>query len=169
MSERDDFSHSTVNALQRRAAFICSNPDCRRLTIAPSETSDCEWVYVGRTAHITAACEGGPRFDVSLTPEQRKHISNAIFLCACCATMIDNNNGADFPADLLKRWKAVHESWVKENLNKSPASITEVAGIHEAHGIGDIAGLRITKPAKIMPGTITRADGIGRVSGTSIE
>jgi hypothetical protein len=169
MSERDDFTRSTVCTLQRRAAFICSNPDCRHLTVAPSETSDSECVYVGQAAHITAASEGGPRFDVSLTPEQRKHISNAIFLCASCATRIDNNNGADFPADLLKRWKEAHETWVKDNLNKNPVSITEVAGTHEAHGVGDIAALRITKSAKIMPGTITRADGFGKVSGTSIE
>jgi hypothetical protein len=169
MTERDDFSKATVNDLQRRAAFLCSNPDCRCLTIAPDESSEEKWVYIGYVAHITAAAEGGPRFDTSLTHEQRSHITNAIFLCASCATLIDKNNGFDFPVELLKRWKTDHESWVRENLNRKPITITEVAGTHEAYGIGDVAGLRINKPTKIQPGTITRGDGIGKVSGTSIE
>ena len=142
MKERDDFSKTTVNVLQRRAAFLCSNPDCRCLTIAPDESGEEKWVYIGYAAHITAAAEGGPRFDPSLTHEQRSHITNAIFLCASCATLIDKNNGSDFPVELLKRWKTDHESWVRENLNRKPITITEVAGTHEAYGIGDVAGLR---------------------------
>lgn len=169
MSERSEFSSSTVKALQLRAAFLCSNPDCRCLTIAPSESNETDWVYIGFAAHITAAAEGGPRFDSSFTPDQRSDVSNGIFLCASCATMIDKNNGADFPTDLLRQWKADHESWVRKNLNRNPIGIAEVAGTHEAHGIGDIAGLRVSKPTKIKPGTIARANGIGKVSGTSIE
>jgi hypothetical protein len=169
MTERDDFSKQTINAIQRRAAFLCSNPECRCLTIAPVESIADKWVYIGYVAHISAAAKGGPRYDHSLTPEQRSNISNAIFLCASCATLIDKNKGADYPADLLKKWKTDHESWVKENLNKKPVTITEVAGTHEAYGVGDIAGLRISKPTNIQPGTIARGGGIGKVSGTSIE
>jgi len=169
MSKRDDFSPSTVKDLQRRAAFICSNPECRCLTIAPDDSSNHKCLYIGESCHITGAREGSPRFDHSLTPEQRKHISNAIFLCASCATMIDKNNGADFATQLLKKWKADHESWVRGNLNKKPVNIVEVSGTHEAYGVGDVAGLRISKPTKIQPGTIARGGGIGKVSGTSIE
>lgn len=169
MAERDEFSKATINDLQRRAAFLCSNPDCRCLTIAPEQSSEDKWIYIGYSAHISAAAEGGPRFDPSLTAEQRGNISNAIFLCASCASLIDKNNGADFPTELLKKWKTDHESWVRGNLNKKPFTITEVAGTHEAYGVGDVAGLRISKPTKIQPGTIAKGAGIGKVSGTSIE
>lgn len=169
MPKRDDFSPSTVRALGNRAAFICSNPECRCLTIAPDGVTDDKWIYIGEACHITGAREKAPRFDHSLTPEQRKHISNAILLCASCATMIDKNNGADYPKELLMKWKTDHETWVRENLNKKPVTITEVAGTHEAYGVGDVAGLRISKPTKIQPGTIARGVGFGKVSGTSIE
>jgi len=55
MPERNESSPSTVKALQLRAAVLCSNPDCRCLTIAPSESSETDWVYIGFAAHITAA------------------------------------------------------------------------------------------------------------------
>ena len=169
MNNRDDFSQATIKNLQMRAAFLCSKPDCRRLTIAPSKENESDFIYIGNAAHITAASEDGPRYDSTLTPKQRKDISNAIFLCASCAEMIDKNQGADFSSDLLKDWKNKHEEWVRKNLNTNGTSVTEVAGTHDAAGIGDVAGLRIAKPTKIKPGTISQARGIGKISGTSIE
>jgi len=169
MANRDDFSQPTINTIQKRAAFICSNPECRCLTIAPSEINLEEFLYIGCVAHITAATEGGPRYDSSLTAKQRSDISNGIFLCSSCATMIDKNDGKDFPVGLLNKWKREHETWIRDTLNKKHITITEVNGTHEAQGVGDVAGLRITKPTKIKPGTIARASGIGKVSGTSIE
>jgi hypothetical protein len=169
MPNRDDFPKPIIDLIQKRAAFICSNPDCRCLTIAPSKKEERELLYVGCVAHITAASVGGPRYNPALTPEQRADVSNGIFLCSTCATMIDKNGGKDFPAELLNEWKKKHEAWVGDNLNRKPVSITEVDGTHEAQGVGDVAGLRITKPVKIKPGTISRASGIGKISGTSIE
>ncbi|MDD5328134.1 MAG: hypothetical protein PHY02_10040 [Phycisphaerae bacterium] len=169
MSNRDEFPATAIKALQMRAAFICSNPECRCLTIASSKENETDYIYIGHASHITAASKSGPRYDPSLTSEQRKDISNAIFLCASCAAMIDKNQGADFTAEQLKTWKKNHEFWVRENLNKNTGVITEVAGTHEASGIGDVAGLRISKSAKIRPGTVARATGIGKISGTSIE
>ncbi len=167
-SNRQNFSPDTIKTLQMRAAFICSNPDCRSLTIAPSENAN-EYVYIGIAAHIVAASEGGPRYDFSMTSEQRKDISNAIFLCASCATMIDKNDGKDFSVEQIKKWKEEHESWLRSNLNKKQTNLTEIAGIHNAIGSGDVVGLRISKPSKIKPGTISTGRGNGKVSGTSIE
>jgi hypothetical protein len=124
---------------------------------------------LGHAAHITAAAEKGPRFDPLLSSNQRSNISNAIYLCPSCAAMIDKNNGADYLPELLRKWKTDHENWVRSNLNKKQITITEVSGTHEASGVGDIAGLRITKPTIIKPGTIARGSGSGKISGTSIE
>lgn len=169
MADRDEFSQKTIVALQRRAAFLCSNPDCRRLTIAPSEKHEMTCIYAGVVAHITAAAEGGPRYDPNLTSEQRSDIANGIFLCASCSVAVDKNSGIDFPALLLRQWKEKHEAWVRQNLNKQPGAITELAGTHEAVGIGEVTGVKISKPVKILPGTIVRASGAGKITGTSIE
>jgi hypothetical protein len=100
-----------------------------------------------------------------LTPEQRRSIENGIFLCTTCAKLIDRNNGADFPAPLLREWKADHEEWVRSHLNKSPYSlVSEIAGEYRASGVGIIVGLDAEGPVIIKPGTRVSAQGIGHVS-----
>jgi hypothetical protein len=169
MFNRDNFDKKTADALGKRASFLCSNPDCRCQTTAPSDADATGFIYIGAAAHITAAAAGGPRYDAGLTSEQRSDISNGIFLCRNCADMIDKNNGLDFPVETLKKWKTMHEDWVGSNLNKSiQNSIVVVSGEHTAAGIGNVTGLHITKSAIIKPGTVVKASGIGNVTGTKI-
>jgi hypothetical protein len=115
---RADFSVSVKKTLQMQAAFICSNPTCRKLTIAPSHTDENKVQYIGTAAHITAASVDGPRYDRSLSEDERSSINNAIFLCRNCGDMIDKNNGIDYPTTQLQAWKAEHDSWVLNNLNQ---------------------------------------------------
>ncbi len=115
---RDNFTSQIIDALKKRAAFICSNPDCKKMTVGPSEESDEKVIYFGRAAHICAASENGPRFDKNMTPEQRSSITNAIYLCSNCADMIDDNKGLDFKPETLQQWKIDHEIWVRESINK---------------------------------------------------
>jgi hypothetical protein len=124
---RDDFSSKTIEILKQRAAFICSNPICKKMTVAPADSADDKVVYNGRAAHICAASPQGPRYDVTMTPEQRSDIKNAIFLCANCADIIDDNNGADYPAETLREWKSAHETWIKGNLNQTASTSTTEA------------------------------------------
>lgn len=67
---RDDFSAATKELLAKRVGYRCSNPDCRQPTSGPQEDPS-KAINVGVAAHITAASPDGPRFDPSLTPEQR--------------------------------------------------------------------------------------------------
>ena len=115
---RDDFGPKVRTIITKRAAYICSNPKCRRLTLAPSENNPEKIQFTGIVAHITAAAPNGPRYDENLTEEQRSSADNGIYLCSTCAIMIDKNQGIDFPVDLLKEWKAEHEEWIAKNLNK---------------------------------------------------
>lgn len=166
---RDDFSSKTIEALAKRASYICSNPDCRSLTLFPSEKDSTKYVYIGKSAHITAASEDGPRYDSSLTSEQRSSIENGIFLCSNCAEMIDKNKGLDFSVDLLKEWKRNHKTWVKENLNKSlnnPLSIID--GEHYAKGKGQVIGIDAQEPVLFKPGTKSIAEGEGNITATRI-
>lgn len=168
-NKRDDFNPKTIAALAKRASYICSNPECRSLTLYPSEKNSEESIYIGKAAHITAASEGGPRYDPSLTPEQRSSIGNGIFLCSNCAEMIDKNNGIDFPVDLLREWKRKHEAWVKANLNKSSnAPISIIDGEHHAKGKGNVTAIDAQEPVFLKPGTKATAEGEGNVTATRI-
>ena len=126
MNIRDDFSQPIKNTLKMRAAFICSNPNCKKMTIAPSPENEEKVQYIGIAAHITAATEGGPRFDESLSKEKRKSINNAIFLCGNCSIMIDKNNGIDYKKEVLFEWKKSHDEWVLKQLNKTINTNTNV-------------------------------------------
>lgn len=134
---RDDFPNAVKASLRMRAALICSNPDCRKQTAAPSPSDDNAFVCLGKAAHIAAAAEGGPRYDATSTRKERCSISNAIYLCSTCADLIDKNNGNDFPVNLLHEWKRLHEEWVHANLNKGAADGSGGDG-----GAGVIVGKR---------------------------
>jgi hypothetical protein len=137
--DRDDFPMPVIEALSKRAAFICSNPSCRALTIAPSEADEGKWIYAGKAAHICAAAPGGPLYKASLPSDERKSASNGIFLCSFCADMIDKNDGIDFPEPLLREWKAEHEKWVRENLNKRQTLQDNVT--FQVNSVGQMGGI----------------------------
>jgi len=168
-NNRDEFHPKIVEALGKRASYICSNPDCRALTIAPSDVDLEKFIYIGEAAHITAAAPEGPRHDESLSSEQRCSIENGIFLCKGCARMIDVNQGIDFPEETLRSWKSQHEKWVRSNLNKSPnALVSTVDGVHQAEGKGDVIALDIQTPTLMRPGTKSIAKGEGNITATRI-
>lgn len=100
---RDNFTKLTIDILAKRVGFRCSNPKCKRPTVGPSVRND-KATLIGIAAHITGASPGGPRYDENLIVQQRKHISNGIWLCSNCATLIDKDEGA-FPTTLLQNWK----------------------------------------------------------------
>ena len=59
---------------------------------------------MGIAAHITAASVGGPRFDDSISSDERKGIDNGIWLCQNCAKLIDNDE-KKYTVELLNKWK----------------------------------------------------------------
>lgn len=87
---RDDFSSKVKDTAGRRVAFRCSNPSCGRVTSGPREDPSSA-MNLGVAAHITAASEGGPRYDAYVTVEQRKSHENVIWLCQTCAKLIDSD------------------------------------------------------------------------------
>ncbi len=67
----------------------------------------------GEAAHICAAAPGGPRYDPNQSPSERKHITNAIWLCSRCHVLVDKDATA-FPKELLIEWKLLHEELVRK-------------------------------------------------------
>lgn len=114
-----DFRKPTRNLLAKRVGYRCSNPNCRLLTVGPGDEPD-GTVDVGVGAHITAAEAGGPRFDSSLTKEQRRSYENGIWLCSVHAKMIDDADRR-FTVEVLREWKRISEEAARvevENLDR---------------------------------------------------
>jgi hypothetical protein len=109
MSNRDEFSPKTKRLVALRASYLCSFPDCPQITAGPSDESATAVTMIGKAAHIHAAAAGGKRYLASMSPAERKHISNAIWMCATHADLIDGDDVA-FPADTLRRMKHEHEA-----------------------------------------------------------
>jgi len=123
---RDDFSEDVKRALASRVGNRCSNPDCRALTSGPQEDS-AKAVNVGVAAHITAASPGGPRYDDSLSAEERRHPNNGIWMCQNCAKLVDSDPQR-YSADLLGGWKARAEEAAHSQVGKTAAPPTATPG-----------------------------------------
>lgn len=66
---------------------------------------------IGKAAHIHAAASGpgARRYLASMTREQRTHITNAIWLCANHADLIDRDE-VTYTAEVLRAMKSEHEA-----------------------------------------------------------
>ena len=115
MNNRDDFTQKTKDILRERAGNRCSNPTCLTPTSAPASSQYMK-LNGGRAAHICAAAPGGKRYNPCMTSEQRKHISNGIWLCERCSSTIDQDE-LDHPVELLVSWKEQSERKALEEYN----------------------------------------------------
>lgn len=113
-NNRDDFTEKTKDLLAKRVAYRCSNPKCRKITCGASD-SLYAYVNVGVAAHICAAAPGGKRYDANMTEDERKDISNGIWLCQTCSKLIDSNE-LRYTVKLLHEWKKDAERFTQMNL-----------------------------------------------------
>ena len=103
-----------VALLIGRAAGRCSHPDCGIYCLPSYEASGP--VIIGEMAHVIARRPGGPR---GKTCAENNRYENLIFLCPNHHTIVDRAE-ADFPPELLQRWKAEHEKRVQSALEVPP-------------------------------------------------
>lgn len=112
-SNRDDFLENTKRVLAERAAYLCSNPICRTLTVGP-HSHPSKSLKDGIAAHICAAAPEGPRYDPNQTSEERRSIENGIWLCHNCSDLVDKDEQR-YGKDLLLQWKQQHETFVRQD------------------------------------------------------
>jgi hypothetical protein len=62
------------------------------------------------------------RYNGSLSPPQRKHPTNGIWLCQNHAKLVDNDEES-FPENLLRRWKQSAETSARALLGKAATSV----------------------------------------------
>ena len=117
-STRDEFSSKVKKKLEERVCSKCSNPDCGKQTSGPHSEKD-KRLNIGVAAHISAASPGGPRYDSSMTAEERSSFDNGIWLCQDCSVMIDNDDPR-YSIDVLKNWKKRAEETADCELGQRP-------------------------------------------------
>lgn len=126
-SSRDDFSDTTKRLIATKVSYLCSKPDCQKPTIGANSGGD-GIMNVGVASHITAAAVGGPRYDPSLTNDQRRHESNGIWLCQTHGKLIDSDP-AHFTVETVRGWKELAEKRAFEALayatGEVPAPISD--------------------------------------------
>lgn len=110
--KRDDFSPETKRKIGYRSGFRCCFPNCNRLLIEKSDNSQ-GYNNLGEYCHITAAAPGGPRYDESLSKEERESYDNGLLMCRNHANIIDKNE-AKYPVSLLKQWKKEQEERIEK-------------------------------------------------------
>jgi len=109
MVGRDDFTAATKRYVALRAGYRCSFRGCPQITVGPSDEAPTGVTNIGKAAHICAASAGGRRYVSSMTPEERAHIDNAIWMCANHADLIDRDEVL-YTIEHLRQMKRDHEA-----------------------------------------------------------
>lgn len=130
MTNRDDFTEQTKRSLAERVGYRCSNPDCLVDTVGAKGGCTQKVAKIGVAAHITAAAEGGPRYNSYLTSEQRKDASNGIWLCQSCSVLIDRDE-LNYTVELINDWKVRAELEANARIGSRQNSIN-YALFHQA-------------------------------------
>jgi hypothetical protein len=125
------YKPSTVRRLDTLSGNECSEPNCNKKLIAEDGIS-----IVSKICHIAAASKEGPRFDKTMTDDDRRSFDNLILLCDEHHVIIDNKvNEKKYPVTLLKTWKAEHEKKIiellssKNLLSQHPLALNKVINL----------------------------------------
>lgn len=126
-----EFDKRTKDTLGKRAALLCSNPDCRTTTAGP-KVDPSGAVNIGEAAHIFGAFAGAARYREDMTDGSRAEITNGIWLCRNCHKLVDNDP-TSYTSDLLFMWKGEHERYVAHKIG-SRAEIIRLEARNSALG-----------------------------------
>lgn len=97
--------------IAKRAGWLCSFPTCRTHTVGATSDGESE-INIGTAAHICAAAPGGPRYDETMSSEERSSAKNGIWMCRDHGKAIDSPD-PQFTVEILREWKkqAEFDSW----------------------------------------------------------
>ena len=117
---RDEFTPTTKRKLAERVAWRCSYPGCGTNTVGPHSRDEDRSINNGIAAHIHGAAPHAPRYVSDMTTDDRRHISNGIWMCRDHGNLIDADF-EEYSPDTLRAWKRAAERRAAESL-KFPAN-----------------------------------------------
>jgi hypothetical protein len=123
---RQEFSQDVIRKLGEMVGLACSNPQCRAPTKGPHSDGE-KSINVGMACHIHAAAPGGPRYDPNQTSEERRGITNGIWLCFSCGKLVDADEQR-FPARLLRAWRTLAEAEASVQIGRPPVLVQPAVG-----------------------------------------
>lgn len=112
-----DFTKKTVDIIAKRAAYKCSNPDCRISTVGPNSDDDKSTV-IGEAAHINGARPHSKRYRADMTDNSRAEITNAVWLCRNCHKIIDSDE-QNYSTNVVFAWREEHEKYIFSELGNT--------------------------------------------------
>jgi hypothetical protein len=116
---RDNFTPYTKQLLGQAVGFNCVRPGCAKpVTAYDSESGSIK--SISTAAHDAGAAEGGPRYDASMTPEQRKAYENGALLCPTCARLVDVDVDR-FPPGILVMWQSSSADYRRQRMQMPTA------------------------------------------------
>jgi hypothetical protein len=127
MTHRDEFSRHVKLLLAKRAGYRCSV--CGKATIGPATDPD-RALSDGMAAHITAAAANGPRYDASLTSQQRSSAANGIWVCRMHGNEIDADTPG-YSVAVLRGSKRIREEVARKELRLPSGQTDATAGLIE--------------------------------------
>lgn len=120
---RDRAPYAQEKVVIARSGNRCAYPECGvELTLDPQAAGD-RPKAVGKVAHIAAASPGGPRYDETMSPEQRGSAHNLIYLCGPHHDAVDaqlEHHTLEFLVDAKRR----HEEAVARAVKTALGGVT---------------------------------------------
>lgn len=122
---RKEASDKTKRIIWAKAAGRCQYPGCNDLLWHDFLTGKEDGNY-GFIAHIVAAKETGPRGDANLSTKLADDTENLMLLCYRHHHLIDAEQEAEHPVDLLIEYKKAHEARIELQTSLQEDKSTEV-------------------------------------------
>ncbi len=101
--------------MAERVGWKCSFPGCNINTVGPDSDDPTKRINNGIAAHIYAAAPNGPRYNPEMTKDERRHITNGIWMCRHHGSLIDADY-TEYSAATLMKWKEQAERKTADSL-----------------------------------------------------
>lgn len=137
-ADRVNFSPDVRHNVARKAMYVCSNPECLRVTGFQTEKGKPR--AIAQAAHVIAAAKSGPRSDVVVRLPNGIELKqadegNAIWLCIPCHYRVDSSPEG-FHAELLLAWKREHEERASNLVGLDlEQSLLKLGGVRQSHDL----------------------------------
>lgn len=117
-----------IKRLFARSGNKCALPRCAAVLVEGEHV-------IAEICHIRARRKAGPRFDPTLSAEERDSFGNLLLLCPTCHTLVDKDRES-YSTELLTQIKTAHEQ--QGSLELTPAVAAQAlklfASLHERGG-----------------------------------